>query len=722
MMDTLTTYFIVDREPPVLDSTLPPPRGSTTDTMPVVALFIRDAVSGVDSTAIVVSVNGDTLRLPSSALEWDGYELTFFAESLGLVFHDGDTFRFCVTAGDSPDLCDPNLLDTCFTIYIGAVGPLPSVIVPLPGDYEPCRGGLVRIVYYDEDGLLYDSLGVIWDGDTLLAVDSPVGLVVHGDTVEYSSPTPLSPGETLWVVPFALDSLHNRCRNSDSIAVVIDTLSPVVISLLPAQDSTVYDWYQSIRVVASDSFAGTSDSLWSMVVTSGGISHFVASDSLGAVVSGDTFSYMTAEPLRERDSVFITAYFGDRAVGCGANMDSVVWSFYIGDDDTLPPTVSFVPCISRAGETHSLRFIVSDTSGVWSFPMLWYSIGGLVDSVSLSALSADTFATPPMGPYSFGDTLVMVVHSCDADTEFSDISDRSCGVSDTFLLPILDNLPPHIEIISPQGYFSCAAGTVFIRLVDPDGVVMDSVYVRINGAYAPFDVGGDTLSIAVSGLSHLDTVSLTVGGAFDSTGNRMADTTFDFVVDLEPPHFVLTYPADVGMILVDKQIGFVIDDSPAGVLYDSLSFDVPGAIVRSGDTFTVSVDYSGDTVWLSIADIMDRADGCGHNRAADTTLWFIMPMSFECAGEPSPFTPNGDEFNPVVNFRFPDMDTKGGMVEVFTLSGDKVWGKAIAPGARFSAFWNGRCENGKIALPGVYIYIVEQDGKIICKGTVVLAR
>jgi gliding motility-associated-like protein len=87
---------------------------------------------------------------------------------------------------------------------------------------------------------------------------------------------------------------------------------------------------------------------------------------------------------------------------------------------------------------------------------------------------------------------------------------------------------------------------------------------------------------------------------------------------------------------------------------------------------------------------------------------------------PNPFTPNDDGFNDYVAFKYPEMDTKKPVVRIFNLRGRKVNQLNHFSGNEYR--WNGKDEDGKTLDPGVYLYILEVDNKMISSGSITLVR
>ncbi|MDZ7319337.1 MAG: gliding motility-associated C-terminal domain-containing protein [candidate division KSB1 bacterium] len=83
---------------------------------------------------------------------------------------------------------------------------------------------------------------------------------------------------------------------------------------------------------------------------------------------------------------------------------------------------------------------------------------------------------------------------------------------------------------------------------------------------------------------------------------------------------------------------------------------------------------------------------------------------------PNPFTPNDDGYNDVVVFNFSELNSSVGEIAIFNVRGKKV----ITLQQDFR--WDGRNADGIDQPPGVYLYYVKANGKIIGQGALTLIR
>ncbi len=112
------TYFI-DLEAPVISNIDPTPETSIAAT-PTFDIIVADSGSGIDGSSVTISLDGNTYVPGDGFLTFDGVTITLDPDT---TFAQGDTLTLCIDSLiDSPDLCLPNQLDSCW-IYVVEVLP-----------------------------------------------------------------------------------------------------------------------------------------------------------------------------------------------------------------------------------------------------------------------------------------------------------------------------------------------------------------------------------------------------------------------------------------------------------------------------------------------------------------------------------------------------------------------------------------------------------------------
>ncbi len=97
---------------------------------------------------------------------------------------------------------------------------------------------------------------------------------------------------------------------------------------------------------------------------------------------------------------------------------------------------------------------------------------------------------------------------------------------------------------------------------------------------------------------------------------------------------------------------------------------------------------------------------------------------YNCIFFPNPFTPNSDGMNDYVQFDFMSLSFLPANIYIYDVHSVLVRQISVPAGAdaKRSARWDGLDNNGKPLPQGLYIYVIEVDGEIVCKGTVTIAR
>ena len=100
------------------------------------------------------------------------------------------------------------------------------------------------------------------------------------------------------------------------------------------------------------------------------------------------------------------------------------------------------------------------------------------------------------------------------------------------------------------------------------------------------------------------------------------------------------------------------------------------------------------------------------------------PEEYHCSRTPNPFTPNDDGFNDYCQFEFDNIGQSVGTIYIYNLHGHEVKQINVPEGAnaKTEARWYGWDNKGNSLPQGVYLYIIESRGEIVCEGTVVIAR
>ncbi len=102
----------------------------------------------------------------------------------------------------------------------------------------------------------------------------------------------------------------------------------------------------------------------------------------------------------------------------------------------------------------------------------------------------------------------------------------------------------------------------------------------------------------------------------------------------------------------------------------------------------------------------------------------FLDCSEKCKSSPNPFTPNNDGENDYTYFTFDGIGEKEATIYIYdnrSILVRKIYVPAGAE-AKSAARWDGRDENRRSLPQGLYLYVIESDGEVVCDGTITLAR
>ncbi|MBN2542377.1 gliding motility-associated C-terminal domain-containing protein [bacterium] len=314
-----------------------------------------------------------------------------------------------------------------------------------------------------------------------------------------------------------------------------------------------------------------------------------------------------------------------------------------------------------------------------------------------------------------------------------------------------DGPVPEIVRPLPNTYSACIAQDIIMYIVDIEGVVPSTIELLVEGitytvdsAYLTFsDDSVLTFQPPAGFWSNGQVVNVTLLHAEDVYRNDIsAPVTWSFIMDLTAPVAVFQEPGEIMTSDYSPHIIIEVFDSLSGLDPGSLvfqlnefsyyygdfdweySYDSAGGILVF-DPVLEGINFApGDTVTITIYSC-DTPDYCPPN--CDDSIWqfFIEPKA-ECMVHPNPFSPNEDDINDIAVFDYPRMFSEKAELIVYTLRNVEVWRGTLYPISHYQEVlersWNGRDKDGKALPEGIYLYIIERDDKVVCNGTVILAR
>ena len=708
---------------------------------------------------------------------------------------EGITDSFVVVYGDTfaGGFDPPFHTEPCSTGY-------PEIVEPLDSTWSTCDDQqIVLNIIQPPGGLDIDPASIV------LTVEG-ISYNVDGATLVWSSPAltfiPPSPWTNGQVIDVCLDSAADVAGTMINELPFcwqwfVDLTPPVFWNEFPTGE--IYDWQALVGVSVWDSLRAVDTA--SLSITISGV--FGASGDVTLNYGDAGFAYngttMTITPelvnpesvgvdyswcaesllvggiyFPERETVIVTAFAQDIEPDyCDPNADTYQWSFWVADDDTMPPAFgNFYPTYVSTQTSFGISIDVCDTSGVLDEPpfaamVIYDNDGEITIDADTVELDIDTCWTDTItgikcchlvsvgniGPYLDTTTITAFVYVYDGDFDFCNPDDPTLGIGE-FTIPVLQG-PQAIET-EPLRYHTtaCADQPITIHLWDPDGIDQSSITLYIDGT--PYTIDDSRLTYDTSTeelifdpgtnfFANNQVVDVMLTRVRDGLGNPMWDTlSYFFWVDIEAPTISLEFPSEESMIRdMSPDIEMHITDNLAGIdpssiqlLVNGTPYSVDGNILEL--TLNDSLDGMlyfhsgaagisfppGDTVWLNLK-ACDNPDYCDPN-CAENTWWFSVEPEIGCYVHPNPFTPNGDGYNEHTVFDYPNMFSEQAELIVFDMRNVEVYrGKIGSVSNREQIdrrWWDGRDNKGNKLSPGLYIYIIVVNGEIVCDGTVVLMR
>ncbi|MBN2543592.1 gliding motility-associated C-terminal domain-containing protein [bacterium] len=674
--------FYVDLTPPVAWDLLPLD-GDTVDTViPTITARLADSISGLNEVLIWLEVNGVRYSLDSTGVSWDGELLSFDPAEAGLAWSGGYDIDICLHAVDQPDYCPPHTFDTCWSFSIFSVGPTIELLIPLDNTVSSCDDQEIRFVIVTEHDIDTASIQLELN-DTVYAVDGD-WLYLESDTLVFS---PL-PGfwEGIDSVDAALLNFSDTLGNVASPLPIawrffMDLEGPLASNFIPAEGDTVFLPQVPVSVDIYDSF--------------------LRLDTTSLLLSIEGICFV------------------DHAVVFGLGDPALSWDGF---------TLTFEPALA------------DDIALGVEYPPSLDSLRGTgiyfceADPICVT-LEANDIPPDYCEPNFIEEPYRWCFHFVDTVT--------------------IDSTVPIVELLSPEtgAVSSCLDQEIIIRIYDEHGIYPSSIVISI---------GGVEYTIADSILSFIDetllvfspvealfengeVVDVVLEYVEDTRGNGItAPYHWTFHIDHQPPLVNLDYPLREGRLEGDiPTFIFDITDNLAGIDPDLVWLRLNGIDFEIGDLgvswFFNDADsaqlhfnptdagliFSAEDSMHFVIGVGDDAEYCGANE--DIYEYnFIVMGTYSCGVHPNPFTPNGDEVNDYVILDYPGMFNNKGILRIFNLRGIKVADRNIGPIANIAQFvnrsWDGKDNTGLQLPEGIYMYIIEVKGKVVCDGTLVIVR
>ncbi len=323
-----SVLFYIDLAPPVLEL-VSPPIGDLTSLPAGFSFGIWDSISGLDTVSIRADVNGLIFGDGEFGAVYADSVFSFASSDAGLVWSPGDSIIISISAGDSPDLCEPNS-DTLRLAWFmrDPEAPIPSIIEPGPWVYSACAPESTVIEILDPHGIAESTIELDINGD-IFTVDSPE-ISWEEPILTYFAADGWLDADTIHVsLNHAEDIFGNDISAPLEWAFIVDYDPPTAELSQPAVEMT-RDIRQDIVLWLCDRLSGVDPS--SAILTIDGADYSLE-DMQWSPDAPCGELYFRPEDVGltfvNGESVHVCLTIGDSPDRCAPNIDEYCWSFLI---------------------------------------------------------------------------------------------------------------------------------------------------------------------------------------------------------------------------------------------------------------------------------------------------------------------------------------------------------------------------------------------------------
>jgi gliding motility-associated-like protein len=203
-------YLIADLRPPSFS--LFSPISEITDRLPVISVNIADDISGVNPHSVILTLNGEVLSTVFNG--------TTASSSVSSNLVCGQSYTVCITASDSPRLCEPNTATECWDFSISCPVNLSSASIlfspPSSSNRYPEGETVFPRIFFSNSGVNDISSFAISCtlNDTLIFSFRHVGLLAGISDTMSIHPMRLNAGE--YRICLFVDSEHEHIETDEA--------------------------------------------------------------------------------------------------------------------------------------------------------------------------------------------------------------------------------------------------------------------------------------------------------------------------------------------------------------------------------------------------------------------------------------------------------------------------------------------------------------------------
>jgi len=736
-LDT-TFSFIVTRDsiPPYVKSYYPIDHATEVKRDTTIFIELVDDFTGIDRNSIQLSINNSVVT-PVIDGDSSNYIIRYqpdqgfrFNEHIDVVLNTHDLAKIA-------NIMKP--FEFSFDTETDTTPPLIAMTTPSPGDTVVNPTPLIAIEIKDKKaGIDPASIDLRING-------KPVVYATTGNdkhlVVNYQCETPFDYIEWITVTAFAQDK-SNPPNAADTtifrfrIMREKDLSPPYVTLYQPPKGANNVAPGCSISFHIRDDLSGVDSSFIRLKVNGAIVNRNVTGN-----VHDYKVEYQPLPPFKYGQKVLLEIDVRDLAKDVPNVMttDSCIFTIMF---DTSPPEVTWI----KPGQPGDHIPLDSD---------FIVGIKDLLTGVDINSLKFK-FQGELIQPTISGNENNLQIHhvptnrlSYNQQIEFivtgSDLATPRNWIQDSLFIfyTIEDRDPPYITLRTP-GKNEC--GVLFNQEVtvcikdDIAGVDRDSVRMTVAGNAIMPNFSGTPHEYKLSyrdpmGFRPGQRIEVTVEAAdLSNPPNSMTKEKYNFsILEIFPDLFIKSFTISDSKILVNKtlQMNATIGVETAPV-FDPIQ-------IKIWDNNFVLLDTVIQS--LSLNDYVDLAQRFTlHRKGKHEIKLSIDPDNYiaesnddnntaskilevfegELVVRSNPFTPNDDGINDMVSFNFEKVGVIDPLLKLFDVSGRMIL--TIKDRAGYEFIWDGKDRFGNPAQPGVYLYLLEDQNRMIANGYVVLAR
>ncbi|MFP4458829.1 MAG: gliding motility-associated C-terminal domain-containing protein [Candidatus Zixiibacteriota bacterium] len=612
--------FVVDYDPPMIEYY--EPIGDWLYMPDSAHISFIDLVSGLDTTAFVITVNGEVvedftegwgegtaldsvynLEIPLSMEYCIGYAETCIVE-------------ICVEdIQDMPDYCAPNDTTICWDFRVIRSGPVPEIVYPAPETYVACHDSTITLHMIEALAPVDSSSIRLTINDITYDISSDSLFFIPSDSLSSGSYIVFNPGYDYWlddtVYHVSLDSCSDIYGTPMpdgytpfTWSFYTDFSPPVFWSPFPYPGATVATESPTISVNLTDSITNVDPA--SVSITIRDTLTFGASHS--CVTYDDSTGYLeiltgcAGIEFADQETVQVCIDAYDTPNYCDPNDTTYCWEFIVSLRPPDPGIVTYVPSSHVACDSaeQAVLMTIMDVDGV--------------DETSIVLSVEDTIFYWGDPELTWTDDSILTFTPLSPETYF-----RNAQIIDICLLRVADLLgnvsedtlcwsfemdlsPPRIwnPMQRPDTVINDSLAPISIWMWDSlTGIDTSTVYMVIDGDTMTLEDSclvwedGDSvfnelsfdISCIGSSWTDWDTVNVWVGACDspDTCAPNCATFEWRFFVHLTGPTASIITPTDGQISACDDQcIEIMLSDDWEGVDDTTITL-----VINESDTFGV---------------------------------------------------------------------------------------------------------------------------------------